>query len=590
MNADQVLQLKQERVNSQAIQSWHRRINDTGQLYSGDVSVLFQDETARTTELQVPNTVQRGLNDISWLISEQMVTLRCAPKRNTDSEREAAQIRESVGLTYRENKRGRRLDPKLGMDLDGTGAAFLLCYANPKQSKYPIPKRLNPRNCFPDLGMVGQLFDVGQDPGVIDSDLYDFLTVTRMSARQAKNMYALDIDDRGEVEVIDYYDPEQMVKVIEPVMNGSATGTGTRVQQAKNVLGRIPIAFVNLDTFDDQFRGEFDQIGPIMKTLNRLYTLILDDADRTIYDQPIFTPDIDEKTYGIPGKPIIAESIEAAAAVHMLKANSASPTLFPLLAQLERFVHIGAGYPETRGTEPSASIVSGLGISATLGVLKSQVQNLTRLLGDLWREWYSMAFSLDVKTLNFEKPLWRPVGNKYTYLPGKDVGDNYEIRVTFAAGAGVGDLNERVGHLQALGAGVVSKETVMENLQEVEDPLAEMQKIEYEQARSFFLQSTFPQLPPELQAEALLLMGDGKPMRRKASLPKPKLPPLASPFHPSRYKPIRPRSRREAHPTKGSNLFPRSHPHRSRRSLFDRRKETRWQLARIAHRVTRTRR
>ncbi len=74
------------------------------------------------------------------------------------------------------------------------------------------------------------------------------------------------------------------------------------------------------------------------------------------------------------------------------------------------------------------------------------------------------------------------------YLPDRDIGEDYKLKVTYGAGAGLDRLNTDVRLLNYRSSNVISAEKVLEETDFVENAQDELNRVEAEEARRIILQ------------------------------------------------------------------------------------------------------
>ena len=479
---------------------WHDHIDTLDAVYRGDWQRVFPDESAVMEIPKVMNLVQVGLDDTSRLVAETVPSVRCEPRSNTDKAAAEAQLMEVIATTYWEYGDGELLIPSLSMDLDGAGAAFLACVVS-EGSEYPHPFRIDPRHCF---------------PSVVNKQLLDLVVSSKLKVRQVKALFpqaaippsAVDGDD---MLILDYYDSE--VSLVIGVDPSSPNGEPVRLRYTKHDLGTIPVAFAQMDTFDGVFRGSYDQVLGALNTKNRIVNQILDSADQAI-SAPIAYWDVHNPEDFGPGALLRLNSPEGK--IERVNPAVVSGHLFPVLEMLERETRGGTAYPAQRQGEVSQSIASAAFVNSTMGQLSTKSRNIQRLLGSMRSHWNDVAYRLDKTYLDTEKPLCKAVGRKRTYTPSEAIGEYTKNRVVYGMGAGLDKVNQRVAVLQAQGAGLISKETSREQLEEIPDPTQEQLKIDREVAADILKQKLLQQADLMSTLKVVTAMNDGKDLPEAA--------------------------------------------------------------------------
>jgi hypothetical protein len=127
-------------------------------------------------------------------------------------------------------------------------------------------------------------------------------------------------------------------------------------------------------------------------------------------------------------------------------------------------------------------------ITASQGQYTSLARDVQRMLADIQEQVGCIAQELDVSLMDYSKPLHRAIGKKRMYKPSVDIGDKYGITVNYGAGSGLDRLNTDVRLIQFYGSGIISLETVLENLDFVSDAVTEIEKRQREEVMRIVLQ------------------------------------------------------------------------------------------------------
>src|SRR6476659_8650161 len=255
----------------QALQDWKARLQTVDTLYRGDWNQIFSDESVVREYPSVFNMVQGGLDDIARLVSEAVPSVRCFPAKETQSEEAGAHIREGIADTYWAVNAAEMIVPRLAMDVAGAGAAFVAAYVD-KHSDYPCFHRIDPRYAYPD---------------VVNGKMQDLIVLEDLNARTAARMFPdLGLPDDPnqhdqQVELMHYYSANECVQAVVSQTPGAMPEA--YIVKRWDPQGVMPVAFVQLDSFDGAFRGMFDQILGSLQTKNRLVNMVLQYMDELVY-------------------------------------------------------------------------------------------------------------------------------------------------------------------------------------------------------------------------------------------------------------------------------------------------------------------
>jgi hypothetical protein len=321
-------------------------------------------------------------------------------------------------------------------------------------------------------------------------------------------------DRATHAEVLEYYSAGMCQQAIGLHKDGSAVmySTDEPVKVVKTWepdIGVPPVAFAQLDSFDGQFRGMFDQVAGSLRTKNRIVKLVLDYADRQVYAPKVSKGLLNPEERDGPNAHFRLDPNIVDAQMGRLAPAGSAPQLFALLEFLDREQRGGTGYPQSRQGQVSQAIASGTFVASTQGQLTTIVRNIQRLLGMFREQVNEISFQLDEKHLDKDKPLTRAVGKKRLYLPSRDISGVYQNRVIYGAGAGLDRLNADVRIERHMATGLISKETAREQLDYIDEKNEEQDKIEREMGRQAMVQKFFAEAPWDVLAEVNTLTDKG---------------------------------------------------------------------------------
>jgi hypothetical protein len=485
--------------------AWHERIAEVDRIIRGDWTVQYPDGTSETLKPMVQNTADTFVRDASRLVGETTPTVK-APKFG-DGTRAAnnAAVRNAIADTHWQANNGDILNTQWTMDLLISGVALSASWVDTKLD-YPHITRIDPRNCYPDVqnGMLSSLLVLQKVKArILQAQFPDLPILNSMTEESAE-----------EWEVWDYYSADECVKAVSQTSRETGmpmTEDGVHIAHRYNPeLDCPPIGFVMLPSPDGGFRGLIDQSGDALATKNRIVKYLMDYSHQLIY-APWERKNItnDPETVGpntwFEHNPEANESF-----VRRVSPATSNPLILNLLNYLDTEQRLQLTYPSSRGGEVSQSQASGSFISSTQGTLTSVVRDIQRLLAQLRRQTHYIGFQYDVAKMDYEKPLSRSVEAKTTYLPSKDIKDKFYLNVVYGAGAGLDRQSTDVRLQQYFGNGVISEQTLLENVDFILDPRGEMDMREREELRKVILQRAAgdPSMAMEFLIEVLGVMDD----------------------------------------------------------------------------------
>lgn len=511
--------LDARRNRSRTFETWKTRVDALDDLYNGDFSTIFPDETEKQEAAKIMNLVQVGIDDLARLAAETQPQTRCAKRGEEESDEHEARMRAGALDTHWAANEGEdNLDTQLGYDLAGPGGAFVAVTFDKDVSDYPIYTQLDPRGCYPNI---------------VRGKLVDLIVVTRMKARDAERIYGFSLFDgpdavfgeqeqalsTDEVELIELYDDQQVISTIATVRRsgsyasvlgsdkGSEIGAGKIVKTWNHNLGVTPVGWSKMSALDNEFRGAFDQVKGIMLAQNRIVQLMLDYAEQMVYS-PFESWDVENDDES-PGPTTVYRLRSREGFMRRVSPAGSQPMLFEILTYLERQGRSGAAYPAQRQGEVNQSIASAAFVSSTLGQLTTQIKAVQKQKAALRRRCNVIALMIEERFLDFSKPLLVPVGDVATYKPTDVIKGVYQNRVVYGAGAGLDAINKKIAVSQDVQTGMVSKRTAREQIDYIDNVEGEEMQIAMEQAFEIAFEKLKMQAPVSTLMQFVGLIDQG---------------------------------------------------------------------------------
>src|SRR3990167_6761656 len=274
VNGEFLIQIRDGRVDNGIWQDWKDRLELVDDLYAGRFTRVFPNEDYDVDLPHVMNLVQVGMDDLGRLVTEAKPSTTVMPMSDKHDDVKKAYLQEAICETYWDVNNGEILAPRLALDLAGAGAAFLV--VDSSDPMYPCFHRVDPRYAYPDVHN-GEL----QDLLVVQT--YKLRVAARLFPRLGLESVSPHVAD--EAEIVEYYSADECVQAVILLKGKKPLGPENVhvVSRWAPKIKIVPVAFAQLDTFDGQFRGMFDQIKGVLNTKNRIVRQMLDYADRAIY-------------------------------------------------------------------------------------------------------------------------------------------------------------------------------------------------------------------------------------------------------------------------------------------------------------------
>jgi len=274
---------------------------------------------------------------------------------------------------------------------------------------------------------------------------------------------ALILGDRGrftdvdsDLELIRYEDKDQILLFL-PQRNSAV------LRKAKNPLGRMSVEVARRPGLDlDDPRGQFDDVLWAQIARARFSLLAMEAAEKAIQAPLVIPNDVGDFAYG-PDAVIRTNNPVGVRRV----ALEIPPGAFQEQQALEAEMRMGARYPEGRSGNIDASVITGSGVQALLGGFDSQIKAGQQVFAVTLRRVIELCFHIDETLFDVKKKMagvYQGAQYEIDYLPSRDINNDHSIQVRYGVMAGLDPSRALIFSLQALQAGLLSREFVMSEL------------------------------------------------------------------------------------------------------------------------------
>ena len=453
------------RQTADSFARWKRRMEDGDMLYQGDLRGLFPNDENIPEIPFVANQFKNALHDISRLASEARGTVKFVARGAKDSDLRAAEMQEAINEGYWAINRMPTREHQLYLDLAGSGVMGAALYYDAR-SPYPQSRLLNPRFCYPD---------------VRDGKLQSLLSAETVKERVlAYEFPALGLDksadNTNDAFFVCLYDAEGVSEAV------ITAGKAQRVKAPwMHGLGRVPVAFEKLDTYDGAFHGLLEQLaGPLM-VRNKIMRFVTDNLESIVH-APLEALNV-LNADDIPGPETVYQHdpTKDRSLIGRVAPAPVPNGVFGVLSYMGDQEEREALQPPSRSGNVSQSIASGSFVDRTQGQLTSVVKELQDKMSSFREQFNTICMLIDEQHMDEEKPLYRPVGGKAVYTPSKAINGWYFHEVKFGAGAGLDRLNADTRVQNHLVARLITRKDARREIDYLDDSMASEDGIVAEQ-------------------------------------------------------------------------------------------------------------
>lgn len=277
--------------------------------------------------------------------------------------------------------------------------------------------------------------------------------------------------------------------------------------RAPNPICRVPVVVSERPSLGETPRGQYDDSIWPMLARARMVMYHLKSADQAV-NAPWRVPDDVTEVHVGPDAILRSQNPQLIGRVNL----DIPRDVFSLEDVLDREIKMGSRYPEARTGGIQGNIVTGRGVEALLGTMDTQVQMAQTIFARALEEATSLCFEMDVALWGTQRKTITGVltGKPFevNYTPKKDIGENYNCKVTYGFASGQTPAQAIVALLQLRGDSLISRDTVRRQLPFDLDPEEEQRSVDNEQLEDALKQG----LSAALQAIGPMVMQGQSPV------------------------------------------------------------------------------
>ncbi|MEW2498358.1 hypothetical protein AB0942_33225 [Streptomyces nodosus] len=262
------------------------------------------------------------------------------------------------------------------------------------------------------------------------------------------------------------------------------------LMETPNHFGKVPVAMARKPTWDDQDRGQFDDVVWPSLARNRMAMLGLEATQKTVRSPLAIPTDVQKIPFGDDAiiRTNNPEKIRRVGA-EMPQAAWQQDAL------LQEEVSRGTRTPPAATGDVHASIITGQGVNALNGGYDIQVATGQLVIGHALEQALELAFEMDEKFWPDTKKSISGVINgtpfEETYTPAKDIKGNYRVSVSYGFASGMNPNQALIFLLQLRGDQLVSRDFVQRQLPMDIDVTSLQAEVDKEQTTDALKQGVF---------------------------------------------------------------------------------------------------
>ncbi len=448
------------------------RMGDITAVRKGQMAAIAPDMFPEgMSQPMIANFVDVAARDLAEVLAP-LPSLNCSTTNITsDKAKQFADKRTLIANNYIQNS---RLQTQMYQGADWyLTYGFLPIVVEPDtDSGLPRIRVENPMGSYPEFDRYNRCVSFTKryvktlGELVVDFPEYE----SQLVGRQGRDMS----DYNSLVELVRYRDKDQEVLFVPARGN-------LLLRRIENPLKEILIRVAFKPGIDDEPRGQFDDIMWVQLARARFSLLAMEAAEKSV-QAPLAVPsDVQEFAFG-PDAVLRSQNPQGIRRVGLELPTGA----FTEQALLQQEMRLGARYPEGRTGNLDASIITGSGVQALMGGFDTQIKAGQQVLADTLEDVIALCFKVDESLFDFDKTvrgLHQGAPYEIKYRPSKDIKGDHSVEVRYGLMSGLDPNRALIFSLQALGAGLVSKDFVMRELPWSMNVSKEQERIDIEKNR-----------------------------------------------------------------------------------------------------------
>lgn len=283
------------------------------------------------------------------------------------------------------------------------------------------------------------------------------------------------------IEVVRYHDKD-VDKLFLP------GGGGVELLSTPNPVGKCLAVEVRRPALDEDPRGQFDDVIAVQVAKSRFALLALEAAQKSV-QAPIALPqDVQELSLG-------ADAVLRSSTPEKIRRIplEVPPAAFQEQGVLDSELRQGSRYPEARGGNMDASIVTGRGVQALMSGFDTQIKTAQAMFAEAYMDLIALCFEAEMVLWPSYQKTIRGNDNgtpfEIKYSPEKDIKNDFSVDVQYGLMAGLDPNRALVFGLQARGDRLISQDWLRRQMPFSINATEEEQKLDIEDMRQALRQA-----------------------------------------------------------------------------------------------------
>jgi hypothetical protein len=447
------------------------RMGDVLSVRRGEMTSIFSDYFPEgMSKPMVANFIDIAARDVAEVLAP-LPSFNCVPNNTTsDRARSFADKKTMIVNNIVENS---RLQTQMYTGADWyITYGFLPIVVEPDyEERLPRIRIENPLGAYPEFDRYGRCVAYSKRYIKTIAELaVEFPEYETQIVGRNPDM----VDWNAPVEMIRYEDKDQIVLFLPDRKN-------LVLRRTENPMGELTVRIAKRPGIDEETRGQFDDVIWVQLARAQFATLAVQAAERSVQAPLALPDDVDEFAFG-------PDAIIRSARPDLIRRVGLDLPTAAFTEQniLEREIRLGSRFPEGRTGNIDASVITGQGVQALMGGFDTQIKTGQTVLADAFQDVLSVALKMDEMLFDEEKTVrgtHQGAPYEITYKPSKDIKQDHHVQVRYGLMSGLDPSRALIFSLQALQAGLVSKDFVMRELPWSMNVGLETQQVDVERLR-----------------------------------------------------------------------------------------------------------
>lgn len=357
------------------------------------------------------------------------------------------------------------------------------------ESGRPVMRIDNPLKTYPQFDLRGRVISytkVWREEAWKLCDKFPMYRQQILAQAQDSDPYGKGVSADTMLECIKYCDKDSYILYLPERSN-------LVLSEHENYFGKVPVAIAVKPTFDDETRGQFDDVMWVQLARAKMALLGLQATNQAVKAPLAIPTDVQKIAFGDDA------IIRTNSPEKIRRVGQDIPAVaFQQDAVFESEMRVGSRTPAAATGDVNASIITGQGVDALSSGYNIQIVTGQTMIGAALEEAVSLCFEMDEKYWPDSTKQIQGVVNgtpyRETYKASRDINGDYTVSVSYGFASGLNPNQALVFLLQLRGDQLVPRDFVQRQLPMDVDVLQLQAQVDTEQVTDALKQGVFAML------------------------------------------------------------------------------------------------